>query len=431
MAPYQAPGSIQAPPMTYEQMLAHVSPQPTWERHHHAPTSVDRLLNVRPGGVERLRQFDPNFSVDLLAFTPGATAGTNAAKIESTLAGLQQQPQQQGSGGPGLTPLDAGMMAADVVATAGDVLPLVRESVPAPDAAQAAVQRTAAGRGMAADPWGEPTVPPRRSVASAQPLTAGSGDINLDAPGGGPVSYGPEINVSGGGPGTDSRKNDPLIEQQKQKRARASGKGLVQGADAALGTLDLGIGRMAQKGLQRTGAMARDAGWKNLGGALFRAGGAARVLAPVAAVGGAVLPAAMGALEGYEQAGAGGALIQGGAGAAGALAGGAIGTAILPGIGTVIGAGLGSMLGSGAGTGLTGLAQGAVEKAQMGDTGLMGGIGRALDPLIETDFEKEQKAVQQQLNSPAMQAVRQQERARQERVRADQMEALLMQSYLR
>jgi hypothetical protein len=187
---------------------------------------------------------------------------------------------------------------------------------------------------------------------------------------------------------------------------------------------------MAQRGLQRAGAAARSGGMKNLGNALYRAGGAARVLAPATAFGGAVLPAVFGAMDGYGQAGTGGALIQGGTGAAGALAGGAIGTAILPGIGTVIGAGIGSMLGSGAGSGLTGLAQGAVEKAQMGDTGFMGGIGRALDPLIETDFEKEQKAVLQQMNSPAMRAIQEQQRTRDAQARADQAQQVLMQSYM-
>ena len=96
----------------------------------------------------------------------------------------------------------------------------------------------------------------------------------------------------------------------------------------------------------------------------------------------------------------------------------------------MIGAGIGSMIGSGVGSGLTGLAQGAVEKAQQGDTGFMGSIGRAMDPLIESPFETEQKAVLQQMHSPAMKAIQEQERFRQAQARAQQAQQLLMQSYL-
>jgi hypothetical protein len=349
-------------------------------------------------GVESGLGYDP-------LVLAGGTAGANAVKIDTTLGGGQQQLMQQGSGGPSLDPLQAGMAAADLASTAfsgagSRQLPLTS---PAPlFAPQPVVARAGLSRDAIAEALGQ------RAATSAAPEP---------------------VNVSGGGPGTSTAKGEATIARQAAKRAGFTG--LLESVDDAFGRPDLGIGGMAERGLQRAGAMARGAGMKNLGGALFRAGGAARVLAPAAAVGGAVLPAVMGAVEGYGQAGAGGAVIQGGAGAAGALAGGAIGTAILPGVGTVIGAGIGSMLGSGAGGGLTGLAQGAVEKAQQGDTSFMGGIGRALDPLIDTPFEKEQKAVLQQMNSPAMQAIRQQERARQEQVRADQMEALLMQSYTR
>ena len=437
MAPYQVPGSTQAPPMTYEQALAHVSPQPAWGRYHHAPASVDRLLNVRPGGVERLRQFDPNFSVDLLAFTPGATAGTNAAKIESTLAGLQQQPQQQGSGGPGLNPLDAGMLAADLTA---NTLPLTQGPVGAPDAAQAAVQRTAASRGIVADPWGEPTVPSRlaappapgpavrmidelptgmgptplhRSVAASVPEAVAA----LDAP--------VVADVSGGGPGTSTAKGNATIARQAAKRA-GGGKGFLGTVDDFISTPGQSVGAVAQGGVRNAAAMASKAGMPGTAAMLKGLAPAARWAAPVglfAATTG--LPAVMGAMEGNEKAGVGGAVLQGG----GALAGAAIGQALIP--IPVVGAGIGAMVGNAVGSGLTGLAQGAVEKAQMGDSSFVGGIGRALDPFIDTDYEKEQKAVMQQMNSPAMQAVRQQERARQERARAEQMEALLMQSYLR
>lgn len=232
-------------------------------------------------------------------------------------------------------------------------------------------------------------------------------------------------NMSDGGPGTSSAKGQAAIDRTTARR------GVGANVDAALGAFDLGIGEMARGGLRRAGAAARANGMKNLGNALFRAGGVARFGAPVAALGGSLLPAAMGAMEGFGEAGTGGALIQGGTAAAGTAAGAAIGTAILPGVGTVIGAGLGGMLASPVGKGLTGLAQGAVEKAQMGDTGPMGSIGRMLDPLIDTPFENEQKAILQQMNSPAMLAIKEQERTREAKARADMAYQALMQSYVR
>jgi hypothetical protein len=71
-----------------------------------------------------------------------------------------------------------------------------------------------------------------------------------------------------------------------------------------------------------------------------------------------------------------------------------------------------------------------VEKAQAGDTGLMGNIGRALDPFVDTAFEKEQKAVLQQMNSSAMQLIQEQQRTREAQARASQARQVLMQSYM-
>ena len=354
-------------------------------------------ISGRPVGVEDGLGYDP------LVFSG---AGANAAKINSTLSSPSSQPMQQGTGGATLDPLQAGMFAADL-ATA--VLPSAGSG-----GVEQLVQQKAQARGLVG------------SIDDIISLEAGPGSF-----GPGAMSFGvmqrvpstPEPNVSGGGPGTSTAKGGGNIKRQRAKR------GLGEMADAALGSVDLGLGRMTQKGLQRAGAYARVGGMKDLGKGLFRAGGAARVLAPAAAVGTAVLPAVFGAMDGYEQAGAGGALIQGGSGAAGAVIGGAIGS-IVPGFGTVIGAGIGSMIGSGVGSGLTGLAQGAVEKAQQGDTGFMGSIGRAMDPLIDPPFEVEQKAVLQQMHSPAMKAIQEQERFRQAQARAQQAQQLLMQSYM-
>lgn len=380
---------------------------------------------------------DDGLGFDPLALA-GGTSGANAAKMDSALSGLQQQPQRAGSGGAALDPLSAGLAAADMAAVAGDILPLTQEAVGAPDAAQAAVQSKAVARGVEPDPWAgsyvtgapQPVAPPVATVADAAEA--------LEAPVTG--------NVSGGGPGTSTAKGQRNIASQRARRreaAQAAARRAMAGraaADAAAATAGNGflsaldsfisqpgqaVGVAAESGLLR--------GADKLAGKMPGAARMLRGLAPAARWAAPVglfaattgLPAAMGAMEGNETAGAGGAVLQGGS----ALAGAAIGQALIP--IPVVGAGIGAMIGNAVGGGLTSGAQMLAEQAQKGDTGLLGSLGRVLDPVIDTSFEREQKAVQQQLNSPAMQAVRQQERARQERARADQMEALLMQSYVR
>jgi hypothetical protein len=275
--------------------------------------------------------------------------------------------------------------------------------------------------------------PPSRAARSTAALPAAthsptdglSGSVDLGGVGsaGTPArAFEESINLSGGGPGTSTAKGAAATAKQVAKRAGSS-------VDRALGAVDLGIGEAARAGLIRVGAAAKSAGMPNLGRGLVRLGGAARWAAPALAVGGAVLPAVTGAMDGFNQAGVGGAAIQGGTGLAGAAIGGAIGS-VIPGFGTVIGAGIGSMLGSGVGSALTSGVSGLVEKAQAGDTGWAGGIGRALDPFIDTAFEKQQQAALQQMNSPAMRMIRDQENARIAQARADQTHALLMQSYL-
>ena len=49
---------------------------------------------------------------------------------------------------------------------------------------------------------------------------------------------------------------------------------------------------------------------------------------------------------------------------------------------------------------------------------------------VDTAFEKEQKAVMQQMNSPAMRVIQDQEKLREAKARAQQTEQLLMQSYM-
>lgn len=216
--------------------------------------------------------------------------------------------------------------------------------------------------------------------------------------------------MSDGGPGTSSAKGQAAIDRKMGMKRR-----LLGGIETALSSADLGIGYGAQRLFDKGAAAVAD-DMPKLSRALTGMGRGARFLAPAAAFAAPLIPAATGALEGYGEAGVGGALIQGGTSAAGSVLGGMAAGALMgsavPGIGTVIGAGLGAIGGSLVGKGLTNLAQGAVEKAQMGDTGPMGSIGRGLDAFIDTPFEKEQKALLQQMNSPAMQAVRMQEETR-------------------
>lgn len=391
------------------------------------PQPVVARLNPQAMPIQgRAIGVDDGLGFDPLALA-GGTTGANAAKIESTLAGLQQQPQQQGSGGPGLNPLDAGMMAADLASTAlggagSPQLPLTNSAssfAPQPVVARLGLTRDALEGSLGTRAaTAAPSFAPQPVVArlNLQP------DVIATAGGGAAVPEPP--NVSGGGAGTSTAKGNATIARQAARRG--GGKGFLGTVDDFIARPGQSIGIAAEGGVRNVAAMAHKAGMPGTAGMLKGLAPAARWAAPVglfAATTG--LPAVMGAMEGNEKAGIGGGVLQGG----GALAGAAIGQALIP--IPVVGAGIGAMVGNAVGGGLTSGAQMFVEKAQQGDTGFMGGIGRALDPFIDTAYEKEQKAVQQQLNSPAMQAVRQQERARQERVRADQMEALLMQSYLR
>jgi len=481
MSLFHAPGVSQPAPMTREQLLGHVAPKPAWERHHRAPLSVDQLLNVRPGGVDRMRQVDPNWSVDLLAFTPGATAGTNAAKIGTTLAGQQTQPLVSGSGGMVLEPVAAGFAPAQGVVGAVDIAagglldPTVKQRALAGEVALEAAtgqgattiaprdQRLMMASSGAAPAYGFRSDAPRDQrlmMASQAPAEAPldqrlmmgplaelavnsaaasrdiSPDPNVDA----------TLNVSGGGPGTSTAKGHRNIASQRARRreaAQAAARRAMAGraaADAAAATAGNGFlsaldsfisqpgqsaGVLAENGVRRAAA--------GLHSSMPRTARMLRGLAPAArwaAPAGlfaatTVLPAAMGAMEGNEKAGAGGAVLQGGS----ALAGAAIGQALIP--IPVVGAGIGAMVGNAVGGGLTSGAQALAEESQKGTGGLIGGLGAALDPFIDTSFEREQKAVQQQMNSPAVRAIQQQEALRREQARTEQVQALYLQSLMR
>jgi hypothetical protein len=220
---------------------------------------------------------------------------------------------------------------------------------------------------------------------------------------------------------------DAAVAQATARRTAGAGK--RNAFDAALGMADLGIGGMARHGLRNTAAIALKNGMPNVARGLAGAGNVAAVAAPALAYGAALLPVATGAIEGYQQAGTGGALIQGGTAGGGALIGGLLGSALLPGVGTVIGAGLGSALGSAGGGLLTKGAMAAVDAAEAGDGGLMGAIGNALDPILDSTFEKEQKDLLRMDNSPVMARIRDEQKLREAKARQAQTEQLLYSIY--
>jgi hypothetical protein len=341
----------------------------------------------------------------------GSDPWGNDGRINSTLSSPLSQPQRQTSAGAVLDPLTAGVAAADVAA---NVLPLT----------QSAVRPTAMPRPLTAADLAHPASRPA-SAPAALPAPAFGAGVDLDVSGaraaaGADVNLG---NVSGGGPGTSTAQGADTIARQAAKRG--GGGGFAQAADSFLTQPAQAIGVSSEKGLRNVSAALHRRGMPGLAGMAKNLAPAARWAAPAAAIGGTfALPAITGAIAGNETAGVAGAALQGGA----SLAGAAIGQALIP--IPVLGAVVGSMAGNAIGGGLASGAASLVEKSQAGDTGFMGGIGQALDPFVDTAFEKEQKAVMQQMNSPAMRVIQDQEKLREAKARAQQTQQLLMQSYM-
>jgi hypothetical protein len=263
-------------------------------------------------------------------------------------------------------------------------------------------------------------------------------------------------NHSAGGPGTSTAQGAAAIAKQKELRMagelggydigtgegatplrsaaatstkgaadiaeKAASRGILQHVDDYMSAPSHAIGRAGEGGLNQAADFLKSKSMPNSAGLASRLAPVARWGAPLAAAGLTVgLPAVMSAMSGNEKAGIGGAVIEGGA----ALAGAAIGGTIVPFIGAPVGAMIGGMVGGGLASG----AAAAVEKAQQGDTGFMGTIGRVMDPFVDTAFEKEQAATLQQMNSPAMQQIKAQEAARRYQAQADQNRAMINQLY--
>jgi hypothetical protein len=204
-------------------------------------------------------------------------------------------------------------------------------------------------------------------------------------------------------------------------------KGLLGGVDSALASPDLGLGHATAEGLNKmAGALPEE--MPLLARGLRGLGGIARVAGPTAAIAGAALPVATGAMEGYGTAGTGGAVLQGGAAGIGALIGGAIGAPI-SGFGAVIGAGIGSAIGNAIGGAASKGAVGLVDAANRGDTGIAGSVGRMLDPVIDSTVEHQQREVMEQENSPIMKRIRDERNAREADARYAQNMQILASLY--
>lgn len=125
----------------------------------------------------------------------------------------------------------------------------------------------------------------------------------------------------------------------------------------------------------------------------------------------AAAPTVMGAMEG-SQFGSGGAVVQGAASGLGAVVGGIAGGMVAGPFGAAVGAGLGGSFGSAAGGAANQAISNAVTMSRGGAGGLVGDIGRAMDPVFDTPEEQESYRLLAQMNSPAAIALKEEERRR-------------------
>lgn len=187
--------------------------------------------------------------------------------------------------------------------------------------------------------------------------------------------------------------------------------GITAGMDALAGR--------AEKALAIRGAKPLG---QSLGGTLRLAGRGLAVAPWVALAAGP----AMSAMGGYQDAGTGGAVLQGGGSGVGTLAGAVLGGIVGGGpVGAMVGGTLGGMLGGAAGGGLTSLGRAAIDAKASGDTGIMGGLGAAAEAIgLESEQRAAEREFQKMQNSPQMRALREQQalqRAQREKDLATQM----------
>lgn len=303
-------------------------------------------------------------------------------------------------------------------------------SVPAPVSARIDTP-VAAARNVSADTLTQPTLdnpdpisPPAAAAPPPPPPInppPGGGGGGGDDGGDGPVGRSDRVR----------RNTVRKMQQERQKLDRpepgqanreAANPQFLKVVDQLASMPDFGAGAIINDWAKRAAEEARRGGADNLAGQLDRAGGAAGFLLPAAAGLASVgVPLALAASGGNEQAGGGGAAINAAGAGLGMLAGSGMGP-----IGRVVGGLAGGALGGG----VTGIAQGLVTAKQTGDTGIAGQLGSALDPMIMSEREMQERQLMAEINSPAVQAL--QERSRQERHNRnmEMLQAALIQSYI-
>lgn len=397
---------------------------------------------------QRLEQAVNGTANGMPSAMPNAAAPTaNQERLESAIAGdpLIDAPTPRVTAAPGMPGADearalametAGIYAGEKLLTAasssnqltadpqgtGPRQTLLREAAPRPARRQ-----------------GEPLLTPaRRRLTPLAPAAAPPSPAVPPTPAAPPAAAAPPSPAAppppAAAPPADTTADEAVATAARRRGIGGRTVDYIRGIPAATADAvgyippDFGAGRWVE---DRANEAAASMKAKNPGVArvMSRGGRALGLGVRALPVVGAALPVAMGAAAGMQD-GPGGAVIQGGGAAAGAAIGGTIGTFIAPGLGTAIGAGIGGMIGDFAGGAARQGAVAAVNAAQGGDTGVMGAVGRALDPMINSAAEREAQVAMQQLNSPAMAAIRQQQERRELERRYALSHDLLMQSYL-
>ena len=222
------------------------------------------------------------------------------------------------------------------------------------------------------------------AIEASQQMTVDPGSMPMQTNGG-------NSRVGGGG-----SKGLSAAAKEKSRRARKAKQAAARAADKSgwsffnqpLPDIPKELERRAFHAARRTESA--------VGRRAILAGGkyGARALRWAPGIG-AVAGTGLSLAQGYEEAGVGGAAVQGGADLAGTAIGAGLGTLVAPGIGTAIGATIGGMVGSGVGSGLNAGTADIVAKSKIGAAGPMQWYGQMMDPLIDTPLEKAHMRQQQ------------------------------------
>jgi hypothetical protein len=199
--------------------------------------------------------------------------------------------------------------------------------------------------------------------------------------------------------------------------------GLAEVVDNIFSAPDFGIGGLSSEAMRKAAENLNIQGLPKQAQRLRRLALLTEVSLPAAATVASIgVPLAMAAGAGNEAAGGGGGLVQGG----GALLGSLVGAGRGP-----PGRHVGGLIGGGIGGAVVGAGRSAVDAANAGDTGIVGGIGNALDPLLDSQRDIEERQLRAQLNSPIVRQMKEQERQDRHNQMMEAMQAALYQSYLK